>query len=262
MLTILLFLSLFALFYLLTGGILPETRTGKDYIMRYGSSIIGAGLFFIAGTVIFLTPLSGLLWAVLGWFVPGWVMGKVQQTKQARLMELAKSFITTATGLFAARQTTFDVIEVASRRFPEPFAGEFQNMLAQRKLNQYFSIPSAFEGMAAKYNLPELKAAGAILEASEHAGGPVAAAKGFKRLNHALKQRDKLIQERTKATMEPKIAAGVTIVLLGLGIIADATVWRDLYSQGAGKIVLALSSGLLVGMILMTNKITRSQDIA
>ncbi|AEG14438.1 Type II secretion system F domain protein [Desulfofundulus kuznetsovii DSM 6115] len=261
MLTLLLLLSLFFLFYILTGGKLPDVTSNREMVLRYVFSGAGAVTFFIVALVLFQTPVTALIWGFLGWHVPGWVIKSLEGKKQTRLKNMAKDFVASAAGLYAVGQTSSDVVRVMADRLPEPFAADFKEMIAARNMSPHASYPVMFNKLAAKYNLSEFEAVSAILAASERAGGPVSASKGLKRLGHALRQRDRLLAERAKATMEPKIAAFVVIFILLAGLLADATLFRPLF-EGPGKVVMAASSALLVGLIFMVRSIVRSDDLA
>lgn len=252
--------SLFLLFYSLFIGEFPDTHKIKTRIIVYGISAINSAVFFIASTALFQTPLAAVFWAVLGWFVPIWIKKAFDDKKQTQLRIMAKDFVTSAAGLYAVGQTSGEVVRVMAERFPESFSLEFQEMIAMRNMSPHASFPRMFTEMGQKHNLSELKAVSAILAASERAGGPYAASKGLKRLGAALRQREKLLVERAKATMEPKIAAIVTVALLTTGLLLDATVLKHLF-EGAGKFVIAASSAVVVGLIFMVVKINRSEDL-
>ncbi|OPX94467.1 MAG: hypothetical protein A4E53_00066 [Pelotomaculum sp. PtaB.Bin104] len=261
---ILLAAVLFLFFYTLTGGPLPEINLDriKDISLSF---VLPAGCAvgtFILSTFIFGTPLAGLPWSIMGWFLPLWIQQSVQAKRQSRIRALALDFITSSAGLYSAGQVTPEVIATTANRFPEPLATDFRDMLAQRRTNPFASTKKMFEEMGDKYGLPEFKAFAEILAASEHAGGPQAAARGLKRLGRALRQRDRLIGERQKALVEVKIAATVVIFILLGGLLLDVTALLEMFSQPAGKVVLGLSSGIVVGLIFMTKKITQSPDLA
>lgn len=253
--------SIFLFFYFVLGGSVPdvEVKTIKEMLLHYGVSLLVASIFFLITSKLFLTPLAGLAWAVLGWFVPIWIKNEIARQKKMKARKIAKDFCKTAASLYQANQTTYEVVKTFASRAPEPFGSEFQNMLNQRQFNEYFSFSKEFKKLGEKYNLPEFEAASAVLEAERNAGYK-AAARGFQRLGRALDQNDKLALEREKSTYEPKLAAYIVIILLMAGVLADATVWRDLYSSGGGRVAMALASILIVAMVLVVNKITAPQD--
>lgn len=261
MLTLLLLISLFLLFFCLAAGELPDAFTIKGILLRYALPGAGAALFFLLFLALLGTPIAAVFWAVLGWFVPGWIAGAVMGRRKARLRSLAKDFVTSASGLYAVGQMNSEVVRVMAERFPEPFASEFKKMIAVWNGNSRASFPKMFKNMAEKYDLPEFKAVSTILASSEMAGGPIAASKGLKRLGRALRQRDRMLTERAKATLEPKLAAVVTILILSAGLVLDGTVFRSMF-EGIGKIVMVVSSALLVGLVFMLSKITKSEDLA
>ncbi|MGI9951304.1 type II secretion system F family protein [Moorellaceae bacterium AZ2] len=256
---VLLFLSLFSLFYTL---ISKESPAGSlfFYCIRHGVKVASAATFLLLGILAFQTPIAGFFWGLLGWHLPTWLAGYREQKRVARLRSLVSDFVAAAAGLYAVGQTTPEVVKNASERFPEPLAGEFKGMLAARRLNPLASFPKMFEAVGEKWGLPELKAVAAIVAASERAGGPRAAAQGLKRLGCALRQRDRLLAERAKATLEPRIAAYVTISILLLGLLLDATVFRGMF-EGTGRLVLAAASGLVVGLVFMVRKLFGEEDL-
>lgn len=252
MLSIALFLSLLLLFYFLTGGEVPEKaglkKVARDRLLPGAS----AAVFLLLGSVMCRTSLGGIPWAVLGWYLPGWVAGFVEERRRARLRELAKSFVVSAAGMFAAGQTTAEVVKVMADRMPEPYAAEFQDMLGQRELADK-PYSKSFGNLAKKYGMPEFEAVAAVLAAADRAGGPNAAAKGLKRLGAALQQRDRLLSERRKETFEPKVAALVVITMLLAGFLGGILFWPQ-YFEGGGRLVLAVASTIIVGMVFLAVK--------
>lgn len=261
MLTVLLLLTVFLVFYVVTGGSLPEADTLRGLLFRFGLPAACAAGCFALTAALLQSPLAGLFWCLLGWFLPGWMADLVQAKKQARYRAQAGDFITSASGLYSAGQVTPEVIRTTAERFPEPFGTEFKEILARREMNPNAGFPRMFHSLAEKYGLSEFKAVSAIISASERAGGPAAAGRGLKRLGQALRMRDRLLAERAKSLVEVKIAGYVVIALLLAGLLADATVWRGHISGGAGRIVIGLASGIVVGLIIMVRKISRSDDL-
>jgi len=242
-------------------GPLPRLDGARDYPKRFGPSTVGAVMFFILGNAAFGTMLAGLFWGILGWFLPSLVIDWLADKKKKRLQTLAKSFIATASGMYGANCMTPEVIRTCYERFPEPLASEFQNMLGMRNLNANATFPEMFRKLSIKYGLPEFDAVAAVIEAAEQSGGPPMTAKGLKRLNRALRERDRLLQKRMKSNYESLIASIAVLVILGGGLVLDATVFRHLFQEGVGKFVLAISSGLVVAMFIVTVKTTGSKDL-
>lgn len=256
-----LFVSLFVLFLFLVVKDLPFIDIKKiivDYMVPGGAAV---GSFF-AFTIICGTPFAGLFWGILGWFIPGWLIKSAEERKREKVRQVVKDFIMSSAGIYAAGLVTPEVVRTVLQKMPEPLSTDFKEMLGKVKLNPNASFPRMFEELAEKYETRDLKAVAAIIEAAERAGGPTAAAKGLKRLGQALRQRDRLLTERTKSMLEVKIAGMFAICILLLGLAVDVTVFRDMYSQGSGKIVIGLSSGLIVGLIIMARKISESKDLA
>lgn len=256
---LLLFLSLFSLFYTLISGESPAGNLVL-YCLDHGIRVATAAGLLVVGSLLFKTPIAGFFWGLLGWHLPAWIGNYGEQKKHARLRAMVSDFVAAAAGLYAVGQTTPEVVKNAAERFPEPLATDFKGMMAARKLNPLASFPKMLEAIGERRNLPEFKAVAAIVAASERAGGPKAAARGLKRLGRALRQRDRLLAERAKATLEPRIAAYVTISILLLGLMLDATVFRSLF-EGGGRLVLAAASGLVVGLVFMVRKLFGQEDL-
>lgn len=259
--TILLFVSLFILIYTLTGP-MPDLGKPKSFVKQYGISIISALAFFILTNLIFGTALAGMFWAVLGWLLPSWISDWLENSRKKKLRDMVKSFVAAASGLYGAGQTTPEVINSCAQRFPEPFSSEFQNMLGMRTLYDKATYPHMFRAMSEKYDLPEFIAVAAVVESAERSGGPIMASRGLKRLSRALRQRDRLLQERAKSNYESMLAAVIVLGILSLGLILDVTVLRPYFADGPGKIILALASGLIVAMTVVTVKTNSSKDLA
>lgn len=258
---LLLALALFLLFYALAGGPLPAGERTRALAVRLGPPAASAGLAFLAASALFGTPLAGLSWAALGWLLPGWIRDFLAARRRARLGALARDFAAAAAGMYAAGQTTPEVVRAAADEFPEPFRTDFADMVAERERNRNFSFPRAFRELAGKYGLPEFRAVAEILEASERAGGPRAAARGLERLGRALRQRDRLLVERAKALAEVKMAGYVVVGLLLAGLAADATALRHYFSEGSGKLAAGAASAFVAGLILMLRKFSANPDL-
>lgn len=259
---LLLFLSLLLLFYSILIGDFSRLENLKEILIKRGVQATGAAFFLIVGSIVFKTPLAGIFWAILGWLLPVWIINFIQNRRKEKLRRIVKDFINSSSGLFDAGQTTPEVIQISGRRIPEPFATDFNNMLAQNQFNPDTTFPEMFEALSKKYKLPELSAVSAIISAAEQTGGPKAASQGLKKLARALRQRDKLMAERKKAMHEPRIAAFFVIGLLISGLVLDVTVLAHLFDTTSGKLVLSIGSALTVGIILMAYKITQSGDLA
>jgi tight adherence protein B len=260
-LVLLLFLTLMSFFYFLTG---PPPRFNKAIpkIKDLALPIAGTIAFFFFGKIVFGSSLAGMFWAGLGWYLPPRIIEWLNNKRKKKLHNMAKSFIMTAAASYSTGQTTSEVLRFCASQFPEPFAGEFKNMLAVRNLNEKSSYHDQFRYMAQKYGLQEFNAVAAVIQAAENSGGTKTAAKGLKRLGQALRNRDRLLQERRKDNYEPMLAAIIVLAILGAGLILDVTVLRHLFEESAGKIVLAISSGLYVAMVMVTIATASSKDIA
>lgn len=261
MILLLLLLSLALLFYSLLVGDFPDEPGIKKIISRYLLPAASAGLTFLICSNLFMSPITGLLWAILGWVFPRWVMDYRQNKRRAYLKGLTRDFVVSAAGLYSVGKVTADVVRIMADRFPKPLSDDFQGMIGVWNSSPSASFPRMFEQIAKKYNLPEFHAVATILSASERTGGPLAAARGLKKLGEALRSQDRMLRERNKAMMEPKAAAYLVIGILTVGLVADVTVFRDYYS-GSGKIVLSAASALYIGLIFMVNNLTQQKDLA
>ena len=263
MFTVLLLLTLSVLFYTIAGGELPNINFDKikSNVIRFAIPLSSAAGVFFLSSVILGTPLAGISWGFLGWFLTQWILQALGTRRKNRLRALAKDFVTTSAGLFSAGQVTPEVISTMAGRFPEPLGTDLKEILARRKTNPHASFSRMFEELGEKYQLSEFKAMAAILDASERAGGPRAAASGLKRLGLALRQRDRLYTERQKSLVEVKIAGIVVILLLIAGLLLDVTSFRSMFVEPSGKVVLGISSAITVGLIFMTRKISQSPDL-
>lgn len=261
---ILLAVSLFLLFYFLFLGDEGAAKVEgiKSWFKRFALPAVFAVAAFLLGTLVCRTPLAGVIWAVLFWFVPDWVGGFIAERRKSVLRSGVKNFIAAAASLYAAGQVTPEVIKIASQRFPEPLRGDFNIMLGRRNTDSRASFPGMFEELSEKYGLHEFQALAAIVAASERAGGPRAAAEGLKQLSAALRSRDRLLHERRKETLEPVIAAGVAIILISLGFLLDVTLLSNLiFSTPGGKIALSIVSLLILIMFQAIIKGVNIKDL-
>lgn len=261
MLAVVLFFVLFAVLYVLLGGPLPGSAAVRIFILGFGIPAgSAAGCFFLTA-LLFGTPLAGLPWGLLGWFLPPWAAQALEARRLSRLRAITGDFITSAAGLYSAGQTTQEVIRASGERMTEPLKTDFREMLAWWDTNPGFSFPEAFNRLAEKHKLPEFAAAAAIISASERAGGPPAAGKGLARLARALRQKERLLAERSKALVEVKFAGHVVIFILLAGLLADATALKTYFAGGSGRITVAAASAVAVGLIFMMRRLSRNKDL-
>lgn len=246
---------MFTFFYCLFNKDIPNINTSvKERILGYGFSIISTAICSLLSFTLFKTAFAVIPWAILGWVLPSWIKESIERRKNKKFKVLARNFVTTAAGMYSAGLLTHEVVRTMATKMPEPLGSEFEEMISRRNLSANASFPRMFVELGEKYQLEEFKAVSAIIAASERVGGPKSASKGLKRLGQALRQQERLASERTKATLEPKIAAIFVIGILLFGLLLDTTVLSSFF-QGAGKLVMALSSALTVGLIFMYKKI-------
>ncbi|WP_003541988.1 type II secretion system F family protein [Desulfotomaculum nigrificans] len=254
-----LFVSIFLLFYFAFVGT-PDKQTTKNWLEKYLYPAGCAAIFFTLGSWAFMTVLSGLILAVLGWKLPGYIINLVREERIRQVREKAKDFVMAASGLYSTGQSDTEVISTMSKRLPEPLASELHEMVVQRHMNDQVSYPSMLRRLGEKYNVPEFAAASAIIEAGDIVGGPVAKANGLMKLGAAIRMRSKLLLERKKANLEPKIASMFVILVLGLGLMLDITIWRDLYQQ-SGKFLLAIGLAFEIALIFIAIKLSSNKDL-
>ncbi|MBC7105318.1 MAG: type II secretion system F family protein [Firmicutes bacterium] len=256
---LMLFASLFGLFFCLTARELPEPEAVRAWLFGKGLAAASALGCFAAASALWGVP-AGIPWAALGWRLPEWAREIRSTKRRAKLSAAARDFVTAAAGMYAAGLTTPEVLRRLAERLPEPLGPELERMAARRELAGQ-PVPAMFAEVARRYGLAEFSAVARIVAASERAGGPQAASRGLKRLAQALRQKERLAAERAKATIEPRIAAVVTVAVLGAGLLLDGTILRP-YFAGGGRLVLAAASALVVGMLFLLRKISRSEDLA
>lgn len=259
LLAILLFASLFSLFYFAFGNNLSLEKTKienlKELALTYGLQLSFAVIFFLFGKIVFKTILAGVVWAFLGWNIPEWVQSHITRKREQQIRKSVNNFITTAAGMYSANMLTPEVIRVMAERIPEPLASDFEEMIRRRNVSSRVSFPQMFNELAEKYNNEELRAVSAIIEAADNIGGPKSASKGLKRLGIAIRLQDKLETERKEATSEPRISALIVISILGFGLFADVTFLKEFYVDTFGDFALAATSAVFIGMIVMYRKI-------
>ncbi len=256
MLTLCLLLSLFIFFYILLGGKVPPINSIKDFVIKFALPAASATLVFLITSHIFQTRLAGTAWGVLGWFLPAWIMGAVHSKRQARLREIAKSFINSMGGLYSAGQTTAQAVATCALRLPEPFQSELQEILGQYKLRPGASFPKMFRTLGERLRLAELKGLAAIIAAAETAGGQASAARGLKRLAKALRLRDRLEGERKKQMFETVVTAYIIIAILTALLFGWGLFGLVMFDSIIGKLILSFCSTAIVGMIFFVTKLS------
>jgi Flp pilus assembly protein TadB len=256
-LSLLLFLSLLVLFIILFAKELPFLAQ----IRSVGIPVLAAVLCFSGGNTFFMSPLAGLFSAVLGWKLAKWLNSYLLLRNTLKIKAQVKNFVTTATSLYLAGNTTPEVVRNAALHMPEPLAGELNNMLVERKLLNV-TFPELFTRLSVKYKIAEFKAVAKIIEAGNKSGGSVAISQGLSRLGDAMRRQGRLQAERYRAIFEPAIGAAIALSILIIIALLDATVWREVFAaSGIKKIMLALGIGVITGLVSMVLKLFNNADL-
>jgi len=261
LLAVLLMLTIFTLLYFLITGELPaQERVKPKKIAEHAIPLAIAAVFFTGGSLVFMSPLSGFLSAVLGWLLVAWLKDYLNKREYRKIKEGSRDFISSATALLRSGLAMPEVINKTAAQLKPPLSEDFQAMYARYEMAGS-KFPKMFKDLAAKYGVQEFDAISSIVSATEYSGGGQAAAKGFARLGSALRKRDKLLAERAKETMEPMIAAWVVIVMMLAGIVVDVTFLRDMFQDAAAKLVLSAALALTLLMLVMARKLGQSKDL-
>lgn len=260
-LAVLLLLTIFTLlYYLITGKLPVQERIEPQKIAAHGVPLAVAAVFFTGGAFVFMSPLSGILCAVLGWQLVFWAREYLHQREYRQTKEAARDFISAATALLRSGLAMPEVINKTSAQLKPPLSEEFQAMYAKYEMAGT-KFPKMFKELAGKYGLQEFDAISSVVAATEYSGGGQAAAKGFARLGGALRQKDKLLAERAKENMEPMIAAWVVIAIMLTGLVVDVTFLRDMFQDAGARLVLSAALALTLIMLIMARKLGQSKDL-
>lgn len=253
-------ISLLLLFYSIFIGRFPNKETIKQRWINFGVPLISSILFFVLGTKLYFSPLAGIFCAIFGWQIPVIYLENRARKLRERHRELALDFISAASSMYGSNATTPKVIEVCAERMHEPFASEFQDILAQYKY-QGVPIPDSIINLAERYKLPELKAAGYIMKRSASGGGAQAASEGLMNLVEAVGKVNTRRTERIKNTYDSMISSRAVLYFLLFGLILNAIIpsWREVNQQNS--LVISVGCGLTLGFYYLIRKIGKSKDL-
>lgn len=257
----LLFMSLAVMFWILINKELPDKATVLEYLRRLGLPLLSAVLFFIVGSVVFMGPLAGIFLAALGWIACKQLDRYISGHDAVQVKNQTKDFVSSATSLYMADNTTPEVIMNTAGDMPEPLSSELRGMLVERNLRPV-TFPELFERLGEKYQVEELTGVARIIAAGEMTGGPASISAGLNRLGDAMRNKDRLRAERLRGVMEPAMGAGIAVIILIATAILDATVWRDIFmSSGIARLLLALGIAIVTGLVLMILKLLQNKDL-
>lgn len=248
------------LFHGLLGGEYPEISTFNKLVLKVGLPFTAAFLTFLIATPVFMSPVAGVIMAVLGWVLPRWFQENIRFRRLKENRKHAQNLATTAGGLFGGGMVTAHAFNYLGQRYPDPFGSEFKIMNTRKSLDPNISYPMMLVEMAEKYDLPEIRAKAKIIEAADKSGGSASTARGLKRLAKAIRLRNELIQDRIEGTKEPKIATQLSLLIIGGGLLLDITVFRQYFVNG-GQLAVSLGCLFLVGIALAGRKATQIDDI-
>lgn len=258
---ILLFLIISAALIIATLKDLPEWDDVQSFLRRLGIPLVASVLFFMAGATLFMTPVAGIFTAVLGWVAVVEADRYIASYRARQIQKQVKDFVTSATSLYMADNTTPEVVQITTTYMPEPISTDLQNMLVERKLKGT-TFPIMFQRIADKYKVPEFGAVARIIEAGEMTGGARSIARGLSRLGDAMRRRDKILTERYRGILEPAIAAVFVLLILIITALLDATIFRHIFlTNGLAKVMLGLGVGVVVGLIILILNLFKHKDV-
>lgn len=258
---ILLFLSIAAALIIASLKELPEWNDIQSFLRRLGIPLVASVLFFLAGATLFMTPVAGIFTAVLGWTAAVETDRYLTTYRARQVQKQAKDFVTSATSLYMADNTTPEVVQMTTTYMPEPISSDLQNMLVERNLKGT-PFPLMFQRIADQYKVPEFGAVARIIEAGEMTGGARSIARGLSRLGDAMRRRDRMLTERYRGILEPAIAAGFVLLILIVTALLDATIFRHIFlANGLAKLMLGLGVGVVVGLLILILNLLKNKDV-
>lgn len=258
---IILFVSIALALIMVSIKELPKKKTIVDFMKKLGLPFVVMLLSFIIGTYLFFTPISGLFLAILGWVLTTELIKYLDAAKSRHARTQIKDFVTHAASLYASGNTSPEVIKRTSAYMKEPLATDIRKMLAVRQFKGS-TFPVMFNELADKYKVPEIGAVARIIEAGEITGGSSAIANGLERLGDAIGRRDEMLAERKEATLEPVLAAGLTIAILVATAIIDITVLRHVFVEnGMARLAMGLGIGVISGLAIALVRLFKNEDL-
>lgn len=256
---ILLFLSLLVLFTTLFFRELPNSVFTQ--VRNIGIPVLVSVICFLSGNSFFTSPLAGLFLAVLAWKLTKRFIIYLSSRNAMKVKSQVQNFVTTATSLYLAGNTTPEVVKNTAMHMPEPLAGELNGMLRERKLLNV-TFPQLFTRLSEKYKVAEFNAVAKIIEAGDISGGTAAISQGLSRLGDAMRRQGRLQAERYRAVFEPAIGAAIALFILIIIAVLDATVWREIFAiSGIKRIMLALGIGVITGLVAIVLNLLSNADL-
>ena len=85
---LLLGVSVLFLFHGLLGGEYPEISTFRKLVLKVGLPFSSAFLTFLVATPLFMSPVAGVIMAVLGWVLPRWRQENIRSRFRKELFSL------------------------------------------------------------------------------------------------------------------------------------------------------------------------------
>lgn len=255
-----LFISIAVALIIATSKELPEKEGIVSFFKRLGLPFVAMILSFLIGSSFFMSPIAGIALAILGWVLTSEIVQYIETRHSRQARKQVKDFVTSATSLYMADNTTPEVVRITATYMKEPLASDINNMLSERQFRGT-TFPVMFNRLADKYDVPEMGAVARIIEAGEITGGSRSIAKGLSRLGDAMRRRDKLLAERYKAILEPAIAAGLVIFILIILALIDGIALRGFFMQnGLARLSLGLGVGVITVLSVMLIRLFKSKE--
>jgi tight adherence protein B len=219
------------------------------WLMQGGAALIG----LLAGWAISGYFAGGVLLAVLGWAVPGFLLQRRQARRARQFADQLPDMLTMLVGSLRAGYSLLHACRVIQQEMPEPMAGEFGQMLREIALG--YSITEALDHLVERLENEDLELIVTSIHVQHEVGGSLADV--LETISETIRERIRILGEIKAMTSQQRMTGWMmTMLPFGLAtfmMLINPDYMMDLFKPGW---TLAIPIGAVV-MIIIGNIVMR-----
>jgi tight adherence protein B len=189
-------------------------RAGEWWVLRLVSAVIGVALavMFLGGGML-TTGLSGVAGAVVGYFLPAWVLRFLARRRCKKFEAQLPDVLMLVASSLSTGFSLLQALDAVAKDAAQPAAKEFSRALAETRIGA--DISDSLERMAERMDSVNMKWATMAIEIQRTVGGNLA--ETLRTTAKTLREREALYRHVRALSAEGKLSAYI-LVALPIGI--------------------------------------------
>jgi tight adherence protein B len=220
-------------------------------------TVMSAILFLLLGRLIFGSILFGLIFGVLGFFVPRIYVGSRKRKRLNTFNDQLGDTITLLANSLRSGASIVQSMETVANQLPNPMAGEFHRVTQEIGLGLHYE--QALNNMLRRMPSDDLDLMITAVNIQGRVGGNLAEI--LDTIGHTIRERVRIKGEIRVLTAQQMISGYVLTALpIGLGLILyliNKDYMSNLFSDPCGWIMVGVSLVMITGGFLLIRKIVQ-----